>query len=257
MKATYIDHMGDDLKVVNAARTSFNKKSEWDTERLYPDPETGLIGYEKLCDKDAKLIHYLAKHEHFAPFEHCVVTLHLKVPIFIARQIQRHRTFSYSEVSRRYVKDDLEFYWPDKWRKAAENVKQGSGEDSVESMDVSIGWYKDWPDSDPTNCPVEKHIRDAFESNHNPNVEYKYFLVTALHLCQDMMDSGIAPEQARMVLPQSLYTEFQMTGNLRNWIHFLKLRLDSHAQKEVRDIAVQCADIIRPLYPVSFEALMA
>ena len=190
MNVDFIESWGSDLSVVNAARVSFDKHSS------------------ELLPKDEKLIHYLAKHKHTSCFEHMGATLKLKVPIFIARQIQRHRTFSYNEISRRYVDSEPEFFWPDKWRARAENAKQGSSDEEVTSMEVTIGWHKDCPTDQVTECPVELHIRDAFESGRDPNTEYRYFLVSALHMYQDMLDSGVAPELARMVLPQSLYTEF-------------------------------------------------
>jgi thymidylate synthase (FAD) len=106
MNAEYITHYGTDLSAVNAARVSMDKESEWESEGT-------------LSEKDAKLISYLAAHGHSSCFEHQGATLRLKVPLFVRSQIHRHRTFSYNEISRRYVKDNLEFYWPDKWRKAA------------------------------------------------------------------------------------------------------------------------------------------
>jgi thymidylate synthase (FAD) len=117
MKVELIDHMGSDLSVVNAARVSFNKKS------ALLRGNTGWF----ITPKDNKLIKYLAKHNHFSPFTHNAVTLHIKAPIFVARQLQKHQVgFAWNEVSRRYVTDTPEFYVPDVWRKAAENVKQGS-----------------------------------------------------------------------------------------------------------------------------------
>lgn len=214
MIATYIDHMGDDLRAVNAARTSFNKTSSLDKEG-------------ELREKDKRLISFLCREEHYAPFEHLVATFHLKVPIFIARQIHRHRTFSYSEISRRYVDYEPEFFWPEKWRKKAENVKQGSSNEEVEDEDWAYG--------------LPSAIGD--------------FGNQAVWLYNDMLDSGVAPELARMILPQNMYTEFYMTGNLRNWTHFLKLRLDSHAQEEVRAIAAPIRDKLRELFPESMQAL--
>lgn len=211
--------MGDDLTAVNAARVSFNKESRWEYNYELDDA--------RLNSADEKLIKYLARNRHDSCFEHQTITLRLKVPIFIARQIHRHRTFSYNEVSRRYVKENLEFYWPEgfKWRLQADNVKQGSSEevtDFTEDFAFEV-------------MTTHKHIVDLYN---------------------EMVENKVAPEMARMILPQNLYTEFYMTGNLRNWIHFLRLRLHPHAQKEVRDIATQCADIISDLYPVSYEALM-
>lgn len=226
MKVELIEGWGSDLSVVNAARVSFDKESDW--EITGPDHDVTV----RLSDKDAKLIHFLAREGHTSCFEHQGATLRLKVPIFIARQIQRHRTFSYNEISRRYVDYEPEFFWPDMWRKRAENVKQGSSDEEVGQV-----WWTDVENSYPVEEGA-KEIADFCLSRYN-----------------DMLKSGVAPEQARMILPQNMYTEFYMTGNLRAWVHFLNLRLDEHAQKEVRDVAEQVRDILTPLWPVSMEAL--
>lgn len=219
MEVEYVQHWGNDLIVVNAARVSFDKESQW--EEVYEEegnPDSLLE--VRLSDKDAKLVQFLAREGHTSCFEHMGATLRLKVPIFIARQIQRHRTFSYNEISRRYVDTEPEFYWPDKWRKRADNVKQGSSDEEA----VPHDWRP-------------RSAREALK-------DYEY-----------MLEQGVAPELARMVLPQNMYTEFYMSGNLRAWAHFLHLRLDQHAQKEVRDVAEKVEDILMPLFTVSMEAL--
>ena len=231
MKAELVEHWGTDLTVVNAARVSMDKESEWDLE---PAADVGPDVWERvLSDRDKKLVSYLAREGHTSCFEHQGATLRLKVPIFIARQIQRHRTFSYNEISRRYVDTDPEFYWPDKWRKRADNVKQGSSDE-----EVVTGWWRAADNSYPVQERVEEHLAMTVE------------------LYEDMLKAGVAPELARMILPQNMYTEFYMTGNLRAWAHFLNLRLDAHAQKEVRDVAEQVRDTLVPLWPVSMEALL-
>jgi len=236
MKAEYITHYGSDLSAVNAARVSMDKESEWKIVECSLATQDSDTWFEKHLDaKDEKLIGFLAKNKHFSCFEHQGATLRLKVPLFVRSQIHRHRTFSYNEISRRYVKDNLEFYWPDKWRKAAENVKQGSSDDAAEYM--YSGGNEMWDN-------VDEYIRDEVLSQ-------------VLIMYKSMVDNGVCAEQARMILPQNLYTSFYMTGNLRNWAHFLKLRLDPHAQKEVRDIAKMCAAIIEPLFPVSYKALIS
>ena len=221
MKVDLIESWGSDLSVVNAARVSFDKESEWEKEVV--DVVGGFETVKKLSDKDKKLINFLAREQHTSCFEHMGATLRLKVPIFIARQIQRHRTFSYNEVSRRYIDDEPEFFWPDTWRMRADNVKQGSSDVEV-SFDAK-GWAK---------AVAE----------------------VALETYERLLEEGVAPEQARMILPQNMYTSFYMSGNLRAWSHFLSLRLDEHAQKEVRDVAEQVRDILAPLWPVSMEALL-
>ena len=238
MNADYIQHWGSDLVVVNAARCSMDKESSWedDVSKMTTGADhNGTYWNNTLRERDVKLVNYLAKHQHYTPFEHCGVTLRLKVPLFVRSQIHRHRTFSFNEVSRRYVKDDLQFYWPDKWRKAAENVKQGSSDEAITKIVV-----KDFDDEWTTT----------------PEQEAKSVAYRAMAAFTSMVDAGVCAEQSRMILPQNMYTTFYMSGNLRNFCHFLKLRLDSHTQKECRDVAEMCAKIIEPLFPVSYRALM-
>jgi len=230
MSVELLDHMGTDLTPVNAARVSMNKASDWEIENIVTEVDADSRVYHeypilKLKDKDAKLISYLASNGHTSCFEHQVASFRLKVPIFVARQIQRHRTFAYNEVSRRYVKDDLEFYWPDKWRKAAANVKQGSSDEAADDQ-----------------RQINYHAQNAC---HGALLAYK-----------DMLAQDVAPELARMILPQNLMTTFYMTGILRNWAHFLKLRLDSHAQQEVREVAQMINDVLVELWPISMKELM-
>lgn len=216
MKADYVQHWGEDLIVANAARVSLDNRSE-----------LGEDG--KVTTKDAKLINYLAEHKHTSCFEHMGATLKLKVPIFIARQIQRHRVFSYNECSRRYVDSPPEFFWPASWRGRPTNVKQGSSDEVVVGIKGASYTVDDGAKA------VASHALCAY---------------------QDMLDSGVAPELARMILPQNMYTDFYMSGNLRAWSHFLSLRLEAHAQLEAQEIAQQCADILTPLFPISMKALL-
>lgn len=230
MKAEYVQHWGDDLIVANSARVSFDKQSEWEEKVV---AVAGWFRTEKvLSDRDKKLVHFLAREGHTSTFEHMGATLRLKVPIFIARQIQRHRTFSYNEVSRRYVDDEPEFFWPDKWRKRADNVKQGSSDEEFPER------FFDGYQIVTTQEVLQQHVNYT------------------VGLYKELLTNGMAPEQARMILPQNMYTSFYMSGNLRAWGHFLSLRLDGHAQKEIQDIAVQVKNILTPLWPVSLEALM-
>ena len=228
IKAEYIDSMGDDLRVVNAARVSFDKASFWAMECDCPSCLEANDGKpEKVLSKqDAKLISYLAKHNHWTPFSHCFITMRETVPIFVARQRFKHMVgFTYNEVSRRYVDDEPEFYVPDVWRKRPEGgIKQGSKDEPVE---WSSGWSQ----------------------------EYAEFLFSAEKLYEDMIDSGVAPEQARMVLPQSMLTSYYVSGSLAAWARAYKLRIDAHAQKEIQDLAKQWDKIISPLFPVSWKAL--
>jgi len=206
MQVQLIERWGTDKTVTRAARVSFNSDD---------------LSTDELSAKDERLINYLAKHKHTSCFEHMGATLKLKVPIFIARQIQRHRTFSYNEISRRYVDSPPEFFYPDVMRARAGNLKQGSMNEAADTT-----------------------------------VDLKWYVGVAVGAYEVMLEDGVAPEIARMILPQNMYTEFYMSGNLRAWSHFLQLRLDEHAQKEVRQVAQQVVDILTPLFPVSLEALL-
>lgn len=230
IKAEYIDHMGDDIRVVNAARVSFDKQSDWEE---FDEPITvhnddgirdGFRHVKRVSGRDQKLISYLARHDHWTPFAHCVITLRETVPIFVARQRFKHMVgFTYNEVSRRYVDNPPEFYEPDVWRKRAEDKKQGSSEEPAFASSLS---------------GIEKH--------HDMCKDYYH----------DLIDSGVAPEQARMVLPQSMLTSYYVTGSLAAWVRAYKLRIAPDSQKEIQDLAAQWGSIIAPLYPVSWQALV-
>lgn len=248
MKVDLIESYGSDLSPVNAARVSFANESDWEYATVpvtYGDDGT-CIGYKekRLSEKDKKLIHYLAKNKHTSCFEHQGATLRLKVPIFIARQIQRHRTFAYNEVSRRYVDAKPEFFWPETWRARAENKKQGSSDEIVVDL------------TDVGKVTPEYEERFGKRPPVDPQKYAERWVGQMVHVYNEMLNSNVAPELARMILPQNMYTEFYMTGNLRNWAHFLKLRLDGHAQLEVQQIAEQILHILEPLFPVSVKALM-
>lgn len=221
MKVELIDRMGNDLSVVDAARVSFNKRSQWEVEYS----EDGLSKGVKLSDRDVRLINYLAKHNHFTPFTHPQITLRETVPIFVARQRFKHMVgFTYNEISRRYVDDDPEFFTPEVWRSRPEgSVKQGSG-----------GAVAD---------------QEYFKEYYTRVVDY------AEQCYKQMIADGVAPEQARMVLPQSMYTSYYVTGSLAAFARFYKQRIDNHAQKEIQELAKQVGDIIAPLFPVSWKAL--
>jgi thymidylate synthase (FAD) len=216
IEVTYIDHMGSDKSVTDAARVSFKKESNLYTK-----------------EQNDKLIHYLAKHKHFLPFRHPQVSLHIKAPIFVMRQIDKHQVgFSTSEVSRRYVDEPPEMFTPDKWRKRAENVKQGSGEGDVGTV--------------PYGPFVRRSVEEATLSL------YEH----AMHLYEALLEAEVAPEQARMILPQAMVTEQYKTGSLLGWYHLVSLRKDPHAQKETQILAEQVENIIQDLFPVSWGALV-
>ena len=225
----YIQHMGSDLTVVNAARVSFEKESEAeDWEYLDLGQASGDF-VAVLNEKDQKLIKYLAKHNHWTPFGHCQVTFRIKAPIFVARQLGKHQVgMVWNEVSRRYVDSEPEFYEPKVWRKRADNVKQGSSNE-----EVKLKWGVNHP-------PLPDRLVQLQLSTYNL-----------------MIKEGVCPEQARMVLPQSMYTEWYWTGSLAAWARVCKLRLDPHTQKETRDIAQVISNQMSIIFPVSWSALLA
>jgi len=229
MEVKYIDHMGDDLRVVNAARVSFHKESEWEEceedEGGWWDGESDL--HTRLSETDQKLIRYLAKHNHWTPFSHVQITLREKVPIFVARQRFKHMVgFSYNEVSRRYVDDAPEFFVPESWRGRPVNSKQGSSDEVIEWLPY---------DDHDVGPRAEIHSR------------YKYFLDSCRGIYEQMIAGGVAPEQARMVLPQSMYTEYYVTGSLAAWARAYRLRSEPHAQKEIRDLAAKWKEVFDSL----------
>ena len=224
IKATYIDHMGSDLTVANAARVSFGKTSE-----MEDDP----WGPPRLKKKDDKLIRYLAKHKHISPFGHCFASFHVKAPIFVARQLVKHKFLRWNEISRRYVDDEPEFYVPDVWRGRSEDKKQGS--DGL----VYLG-----------RNPYEPYCED-WEID-----EGRYgFNGVSLAVYKDMISKGVAPEQARMVLPQSTMTEWYWSGSLDAFADMCNLRCKSDTQAETREVAKQIDHKMIELFPVAWDAL--
>jgi len=217
-----VDYMGNDLTVVNAARVSFNKESDWDSE-----PNWNMVRERKLSEKDEKLISYLAKHKHWTPFAHPQITLRIKAPIFIRTQLFKHKVgFVENEVSRRYVSEPPVVYSP-RWRgKPTGGAKQGS-EDFM---------------------PINEQYNTA-------NRHYEFTIKEALETYQQLIDLGVAPEQARSVLPQGTYTEWWWTGSLSAFARVYHQRIDVHAQWEVRQYADAIAKIIQPLFPVSWKTL--
>jgi thymidylate synthase (FAD) len=223
MQVTLIDSMGSDLSVVNAARVSFDKES-------VPHPSGSLY------EKDEKLISYLARHKHTSPFNHCFATFRVKAPIFVARQLVKHKFMPWNEVSRRYVDSEPEFYFPEHWRKKAENVKQGSSE---EALPETVGG-------------IDEH--GVYEWS--PASSAALSVAIALRLYNDLIKEGCCAEQARMVLPQNTMTEWVWSGTLGAFADMCRLRLDSHSQKETREIAEMISNEMQKLYPVSWKALL-
>ena len=217
IEVTHINHMGDDLSVVNAARVSFGKQSE---AQGYTGKAGGAMR-PVLTDRDTRLIRYLAKHEHTSPFGHCFASFHIKAPIFVARQLVKHKFLRWNEISRRYVDDKPEFYEPDEWRGRADDKKQGSA-GAVES--VPVGALK-----------VQGYCLAAY---------------------QDLLSGGICPEQARMVLPQSTMTEWYWSGSLDAFADMCNLRCKEDTQLETSQVAKCLSQGMKDLFPVSWEALV-
>lgn len=226
MSVEYVDHMGSDLSVVNAARVSFDKQSDWEVSsnaKFSGDEEIHI-----LSGKDEKLIAYLAKHNHWSPFAHCSVSFRCKAPIFVARQLVKHQVgLSWNEVSRRYVDSEPEFYFPEEWRGKPVNAKQGSSK-----------WEQDQG--------VRDILVEAFGS----------CAKEALSIYLLGIKNGMAPEQARMILPLNTMTEWIWTGSLYAFARVCNQRLDAHAQEETREVAQKISDIIQPLFPVSWKVLV-
>ena len=207
----YIDHMGSDKSVVNAARVSFDKDN---------------VNDNVLTMRDEKLIAYLAREDHWTPFAHTSITLKCKVPIFAVRQLAKHQVGGVvNEVSRRYIDSEPEFWFPEIYRARADNVKQGSSNDSIQHGMVA---------NDKARLATSK----------------------SLETYKELLEMNVAPEIARMVLPLNTMTSWYWTGSLMFFARVCKQRLDPHAQKEVQEFALLVRDIIQPLFPVSWKELM-
>jgi thymidylate synthase (FAD) len=212
----YVDHMGTDLTIVNAARVSFNKESEWD------------IGHV-LSVKDSKLVKYLADHNHWTPFAHTSITLRIKAPISIRTQLFKHKVgFTENEISRRYVSYEPDLYYPFFRGKPTNGAKQGS-EDFIQDPKVKL--------------TIDKLYRDSAES--------------AIETYNNLLEAGVAPEQARFVLPQGVYTEWWWTGSLPAYARVYNQRIDPHAQWEVQEYAKGIGQIVESLFPESWGVLTA
>jgi len=217
MTVTLIDHMGSDLSVVNAARVSFAKTSNWDTNTF------------ELKGGDKKLIKFLAKHNHWSPFGHASVQFHIKAPIFVARQLVKHQVgLVWNEVSRRYVDDAPQFHHPDVWRARHEDKKQGSDENN------SVEW-------------IDRERRTGRLHYEVVELASKYY--------NEMLEAGVCPEQARMILPQSMMTEWYWSGTLMAFARVCNLRCKPDTQLETRIVADEISKQCQKLFPISWDAL--
>jgi thymidylate synthase (FAD) len=212
IEVTFKGSMGNDLTVVNAARVSFGKESEWDYE------ESDAYSFKQhMKARDKKLIQYLAEHKHTSPFGHCFASFHVRAPVFVARQLVKHKFLRWNEVSRRYVDNEPEFYVPDTYRGRSLDKKQGS----AGKVTVSDNGF-----------------------NEIALTEYEYLL-----------DLGVCPEQARMVLPQSMMTEWYWSGSLDAFADMCKLRCAPDTQAETAEVAWEIDRIMVDLFPVSWRSL--
>ena len=199
---TYINHMGSDLTVVNAARVSFGKSQD-----SFDD------------EKDSRLIRYLARHRHTSPFGHCFASFHVRAPVFVARQLVKHKFLRWNEISKRYHDGEPEFYVPDVWRGRSADKKQGS-EGQVKS-----------------------------------NFGIEYYNEKAWQAYDQLLNEGVCPEQARMILPQNMMTEWYWSGSLDALADMCHLRCKPDTQAETREVAELVEDQMMNLFPVSWEAL--
>ena len=260
----YKDHMGTDLMVVNAARTSFGKESDWETnaDGTYAGPvnrlkpaDANLIRFLatgfRTKDWDALLheiaeivisnagqdatgmkneltdilLHYKKSAQHWAPFGHPHIQIRMKLPIFLARQFVKHQVGGvWSEESRRYMSSEPEFWFPKMWHGRPEDIKQGSD-----------GAH-----------PYQQRVTDAAMAS----------TASSLHVYNDLLSAGVAPEEARIVLPLNTMTTVTWTGSLLFWSRVCNQRLDNHAQKAANELAEQIAAIAQPIFPVSWAALV-
>ena len=213
-RVDYVQHMGSDLTVVNRARVSFG------------------VEKQSLDNRDLKLINYLIKHKHTSTLEHCSVTFRFTVPLFVRSQHHRHRTWSYNEISRRYTSKDLEFYLPNEFRGQHKSNRQASNLDEL--IDPVI-----IPDLHDTGYGItaSRLLKRATDN--------------CISIYNQMLKTGVCREQARMILPQNLYTEYYGTVNLNNLLKFIDLRTHEGAQWEIQKVAEACLEIATELWPAS------
>lgn len=222
MKVEYVDHMGDDLAIVNAARVSFDKVCDtWEGTMAngWREPDS----YS--AEDNTKLINYLAKHKHWTPFAHTAISLRMGAPVPIRTQCFKHKVgLVENEESRRYIKSTPVVYIPKAFRSIPEgSIKQGSG-DIHEDSEYWVEQYKY-----VTNIAVESYL--------------------------NMIEAGVCPEQARLVLPQGAIVNWIWTGNLLSFANFYNKRIEASAQKEVQAVAAKVREVIEPLFPVSWKGL--
>jgi thymidylate synthase (FAD) len=217
-RVDYVNHMGDDLTVVNSARVSFG------------------VEKDELDGRDKKLINYLIKHRHTSTLEHNLITFRFSVPLYVRSQHHRHRTWSYNEISRRYTDVNIKFYEPQAFRTQHKSNRQASNAEELinpimNPEDVSDPKFGEWIHPVSASEIVKAHNSDS------------------LVLFNQLIEAGVCREQARGVLPQNLYTEYYGTVNLSNLLKFIDLRTHEGAQWEIVKVAEACLEIATDLFP--------
>lgn len=221
-KLELIQHVGEDITIVNSARVSFGANKD------------------VLDEKDEKLINYLIKHKHTSTLEHNIATFRIKVPLFIRSQHHRHRTWSYNEISRRYTKFNMEFYEPELFRTQHKSNRQASSDELINPNIISKEI------SSLVNVPDFK-VNEAVKYHHSQS----------LNLYNKMIELGVCKEQARGILPQNLYTEYYATANLNNILKFIDLRTHGGAQWEIQALANKMLEIIKEIWPITVNSYIS
>ena len=214
-KIELVQHMGEDITVVNSARVSFG------------------VQKESLDSKDEKLIKYLVNHKHTSTLEHNIATFRIKVPLFVRSQHHRHRTWSYNEISRRYTDTNIEFYIPTAFRTQHKTNRQASNSNDLINPELNMS---NWSGTGSASEIFEEHCTDS------------------LNVFKTLVENGVCREQARGILPQSMYTEYYATANLNNILKFIELRTHEGAQLEIQVLANAMLDIISELWPITVSA---
>lgn len=212
-----VNYMGSDvITPVNAARASFG------------------VQINSLTERDQKLYKYCVREGHTSILEHNTLTFAIKTPLFVARQHMRHRTWSYNEISRRYTDKDLDFYMPINFRQQSESNRQASisGSEQNPVLHTIEGTTMDY------TCKADEALQTH--------------VANSLKLYNQMIEAGVAREQARMVLPQNLYTHYWATVNLNNFFKFCDLRIHEGAQEEIQDLAIACKELASEVWPLTF-----
>ena len=222
-RVDYVNHMGDDLTVVNSARVSFG------------------VEKDELDARDKRLINYLIKHRHTSTLEHNLITFRFTVPMYVRSQHHRHRTWSYNEISRRYTDVNIKFYEPKAFRTQHKSNRQASNAEelinpTMNPEDESHPKFGEWIHPTTASELVAAHNADS------------------LLLFEQLIEAGVCREQARGVLPQNLYTEYYGTVNLSNLLKFIDLRTHEGAQWEIQKVAEACLEIATDLFPVTVGA---